>query len=80
MGKWINCLLWKQGVSSLIPGFTNLLDETKLWPSLHMTLTVGGMLITTSACTTLLIICLNEQSDLIVLRILVFLSFLYPSL
>ena len=27
-----------------VPSFINLLDETKLWPCLHMTLAVGGTL------------------------------------
>ena len=39
---WINRLPYKPGVTSLIPGFTGLSDETKLWPRPHMILAVGG--------------------------------------
>ena len=44
MVYWINCSPCIPGVVGLIPGFSSLLDETKLWHHLHMTLTVGRML------------------------------------
>ena len=42
--KEINHLPCKPGFAGLIPGFSSLLDETKMWPHLHMTLAVGGTL------------------------------------
>ena len=41
---WINRSLCKPEVSGLIPDFTSQSDETKLWPTLNMTLAVGGTL------------------------------------
>ena len=43
-------------VLSLIPSSSSLSDETKQWPCLHMTLAVGGTLITNSLT---LLICLG---------------------
>ena len=40
--QWINRLPYKPGVTGMIPGFTGLSEETKLWPRPYMILAVIG--------------------------------------
>ena len=44
MGVVEQLLTLYPGVQGSMPRSSSLLDETKLWPHIHMTLAVGGML------------------------------------